>query len=467
MSAPTRLPQTTARAIAVIAAGGTAALASVEPAVAVAALCGLALSGTVVRFEGAHRQITLAAALVPALALVTTAVVVQPGTRAAVALTVIGVFLGAGVGGTLFGSSSTVARDRVAVAMVLAAALTAIAALAVFAIQSIGSWQGVLESLLWQTGDGVGGLFIAFVVTALAGVAAVAALPDAVFTTARRRDEATAIRYALTSSIGVLLVATLVGGTALVVIGWYLPPVGWLVERVLASDLVRGVLFALTLVGVTIAALGGVVRRFWDQTTGASETSAIVPVVVGTTVGTGLTVLLAGGVGIRLGSTAVETVGALFAVTMIVLAIVSVIVWHAGALGNGSLSKSPYVVATTLAAGGLILGVLAEQELTGTGLAAVRAGLPTFVVIGAALLCYDLGRHGRSLAREIGPIGASPTPQLVRIGWSGAVASGGVVAAVCGFWLATMFQPTLSVPATVGVVVGFGVLVVGARVLLR
>ncbi|ELY90385.1 hypothetical protein C483_12773 [Natrialba hulunbeirensis JCM 10989] len=467
MNERTRLPQTTARAIAVVAGGATVALASVEPAVAVAALCGLALSATVIRFERSPRQIALAAALLPALTLVTTAVVIQPATRAVVALTVVGVLLGAGVGGTLFGTSAAVARDRAAVAMVLATVFTAIAALATFALQEFGSLQAVLEYLRWRTGDGVGGLFSALVVTALAGVAAVAALPDAVFTTARRRDQANVIRYGLARSIGVLLVATLVGTVALVVLGWYLPPVGWLVELVLASDLVRGALLALTVVGVTIAALGSIVRRFWDRTNGANATSAIVPVVVGTTVGTTLTVLLAGGIGVQRGLAAVETVGALFAVTMIVLMIGSVVVWHAGALGKGTVSKSPYIVATTLATSGLILGVLAEQERTGTGLTAVWAGLPTFVVIAAALVCYDLGRHGRSFAREIGAVGASSTPQLVRIGWSGAVASGGVVGAVCGFWLATVFQPTLSVPATVGVVVGFGVLVVGARVLLR
>ncbi|OIB57685.1 hypothetical protein [Natrialba sp. SSL1] len=467
MNERTRLPQTTARAIAVVAGGATVALASVVPAVAVAVLCGLALSATVIRFGRSHRQITLAAALLPALTLVTTAVVIQPATRAVVALTVIGVLLGAGVGGTLFGSSAAVARDRAAVAMVLAAVLTAITALASFAVREFGSLQAVLEFLLWRTGDGVGGLFSALVVTALAGVAAVAALPDAMFTTARRRDQAKVIRYGIARSIGVLLVATLVGGTALIVLGWYLPPVDWLVEVVLASDLVRGVFLGLTVASVFIAALGSVVRRFWNRTNGASETSAIVPIVVGTAIGTTLTVLLAGGVGMQRGSAAVETVGALFAVTMIVLAIGSVVVWHVGALGNGALSKSPYIVATTLATSGLILGVLAERELAGTGLAAVWAGLPTFVVIAAALMCYDLGRHGRSLTREIGAAGALSTPQLVRIGWSGAVASGGVVAAVCGFWLATVFRPTLSVPATIGVVVGFGVLVVGARVLLR
>ncbi|ADD06508.1 uncharacterized protein Nmag_2956 [Natrialba magadii ATCC 43099] len=467
MSEFTRLPKPTAWAITITAAIATLALATVDPVIAVAVVCGLLLSGILTRFDRSHRHIALAATLLPAFVLVTTVVVIQPATRAVVALAGLGLLLGTGVGGTLYGSPSSTARDRAAVAMVLAAVLTAIAAIITFAVDAVGHWRLALESLRWLGGDGLTGLFIALVVAALAGVAALVALPDAMITTARRRDAAKTRRYTLAQLFGVLLVATLVSLAAVTVVGWYLPTVGWLIGTLVASDLVRGFLALLTLGGGGLAAFGLVVRRFWNQPSESPETNGIVPITVGTAVGTLLSFVFVSALGARAGE--LESVGILFGVVTVVLVLASVVTWHAGAMGGSTLPRSPYVVVVALAAAGVGLGLLAESEASGTGVGAgaVGAGVPTFVVIAAALLCYDLGRYGRRLTREIGTAGAAPMPQLVRVGWSGVVATVGVVVATGGFWLATVFQPTLSVPATVGVVAGFGVLVAGARLLLR
>lgn len=459
MSAPTsRLPSTTARSIAVVAVVGALALAGIEPAAAAAALGGFALVAVVSGFDGSSWRIALTSALLPALVLLTIAVIGQTAELIPVVLATIGAILGLGVGGTAVDAPSATALRRGGTAAVIAAA-TAIGATAfALATDAAGHWRPVLEAIVWFGGDGVVGLLVGLAAATLALVCGLLAVPPAAFTTPGRRDASLAVGNALVRAIVVCAALVAASLSVTTVIGWLVPPVGHLVGSVADSELVRGLLAFTTLSGLSLLALGAVVRRSWHQEDGEN---AIVPVAVGTCFGAAASFVSVLVVGTRLDSTTATV--ALFVGVVIVLGAGAAVAWYAGTIGANGHPSSPYVTAAALAGGGIVAGIVADSG--STGLAAVRTGVTPFVAIAASLIVYDLGRYGRGLARDIGPTGATSRPQFVRVGWSGVIAVTGLVVVTGGLWVATIFQPSLSVPATMGVVVGLVVLVSGARLL--
>jgi hypothetical protein len=211
--------------------------------------------------------------------------------------------------------------------------------------------------------------------------------------------------------------------------------------------------------GIAIALLGAVVRASWLETSGRRNPT--VPIIAGSVLGVGLP--FAGAAGVERLETTI--VAALFAATAVVLGVGWLAAWlYQGAVVEGEDPNPAFVLAGGLAAGGIIAG--ASVETVSFDLETIRAVTATFVAIAAALFTYDVGHYGRTLATEIGA-DASRRPQLVRLGWSGTVAVVGVPIAVLGLAGAAVLAPTLSVPATAGVIVAVTAIVVGTWLLVR
>jgi hypothetical protein len=123
-------------------------------------------------------------------------------------------------------------------------------------------------------------------------------------------------------------------------------------------------------------------------------------------------------------------------------------------------------VALALCASGVIAGTSAAHgsgPATGTDLAGVSA----LIAIAAGVFVFRAGRFGQRLGAEVGRAGATRRPQLVRLGWFGVVTALGLVVAVGGLWIATVFAPTLSVPAAAGLLAGTVGLFAGLWLLLQ
>ncbi|TYL40042.1 hypothetical protein CV102_00215 [Natronococcus pandeyae] len=451
-AAGSRLPTTTARAVVVAAVVGTVALAAHEPVVVAAVLGGTALAATTVGFDGSLRRVALASALLPTVVLGTLAVVAQSAGPTAVVLVFVGVTLGLGIGGVVVGSPSSAALRRAGIAAGAAAAVVVAGGLFALGLETSAQSQSPVDAAIWLTRDGLSGLFVGIVVAALAVAGGLLAVPPAAFATPASHDARVAARDALVRSVVLGGVVLAVGLLLVAAVGWVFP----LVVAVADSAIVRGLLALVTASGLGLAALGIVVRRSWPR---SSRENAIIPIVVGGVCG--IVLLL----GLAVGVLGWSVVTPLSTGTVVALGVGGALAWYVGILGKDGLPGPVGVIAGALAAGAVVLGALADGGAT--GLEAVRTGTTPFVALAASLLVYDLGRYGRGLAYEIGPEGATPRPQLVRFAWSATVAAVGVVVAAVGLWSATLLEPTLSVPATAGVLAGVVAVVIGVRFLLR
>lgn len=156
---------------------------------------------------------------------------------------------------------------------------------------------------------------------------------------------------------------------------------------------------------------------------------------------------------------------AFFGVSATALAVCFLLAWtYVGKVQRNETLSPVTTLAATLAIGGVIVG--ASVDVLALELETIRAATATFVALAAASFVYDAGRYGRTLAREVGSE-ASRRAQLVRLGWSGAVAVVGVPVAAVGLVGTTVLAPTLSVPATAGVVAAVTAIAAGAWLLLR
>ncbi|WP_222920036.1 hypothetical protein [Natrinema sp. SYSU A 869] len=461
MSVPDdRLPTTVGWGIALATLVGAIALAIHEPMVAAGVPVGFGLAAAIGAVAGSNCRVTIGAALLPLAVVVGIAVVGLAGVPVAGLLAVIGVGLGVSVCGVVFGQPTSVALMRTGGAALCAAVLAGASALLALGIDSVGGTRAALTAVLWLTGDGVSGLLVALIVAPTAVACVLFVVPPAVVTVPTRHDSYVASRNALAKLVGFAAALAVVGLSILVVLSSLVPALEPVVEAVTGSVAVRGLLVAVTGMALIVATVAVVVRGAWVQR--SNRRNAAIAVVAGSVPGVGLPFAAAIGVG----GTETTLVATLFGATAAVLGIGWLATWlYEGVVTRDEAPGSATAVAAALAAGGIVSG--ASVDTVTFGLATIRAAAATFVPIAAALFAYDVGRYGRTLARKIGAETSSRRPQLVRLGWSGGVATVGVPVAALGLAGAAVLAPTLSVPATAGVVVAVAAIVGGTWVLVR
>ncbi|ELY71405.1 hypothetical protein [Natrinema versiforme] len=444
MTSDSRLPATTGRAIALAAGISALALALAEPLVAGGVLVGIGLSATVGLSAGSYHRVAVASALLPIVVLGGVAVIGPAGAPIAALSALVGVVLGLAAGGVLAGEPTPIALLRAGAAALCSAVVAGGAALVAVWIDTLGGVGPALAAVPLLTGDGPSGLFLALVAAVVAIAAALFLVPPAAFTVPSRRDTYDRTRNALTRAAGVATVLAIVVLAVLTVLSVFVPPLEWLVDVIAGSVVVRGSIAAVTVVAAVVAVSATAIRATWLQTDG--RRNGAVAIIVGAVSGVGLAFA---GVW-SLGSVETNVVAVAFGALAIVLGAGWLAAWlYQGAVLRGDAPTPSTVLAGSLAAGGAIAGGTVDTVLL--DLETVRVGVATFVPIAAALFAYDVGRYGRTLASEIGHE-ASRRPQLVRLGWSGAMAGAGVLVAALGLAGAAVLAPALSVPATAGVI---------------
>ncbi|MXV63653.1 hypothetical protein GS429_16620 [Natronorubrum sp. JWXQ-INN-674] len=452
------LPATTARAITIAALVGTLALAGYDRAVLGGIGIGLAFAAVSRWFAGPHRRVAVAAALLPVIVIGAVAGLARTLDPTSGALVVVASVTAAAAGATATGWPSSTAVRRIGTAAIIAAAVAAILAVLGHGIDTAGGIGPAAETVLWLPGSGISGVLVWIVAAGLALAVGSVALPSAAFTTPRYADSSIAMRNTLALTVvfaaGLAFVSLSVG----TLFARYVFSMESLIAGVAGSGVARGLLAAVALFGVTLTALGLVVGYVWNLV--ADGSGAIVAVAVGTVFGT--TGAFVGTVGAVAPGGQDDLVAPLFGAIAVVLGAG----WLAMKHGTRLIAATPdpaTVIAVGLAAGSVTVGTTSDAaDVTVFGTV-----LPSLVALAAGLFVYDVGRYGRTLGREIGLEGASRRPQLVRVGWSGAVAAVGVPIAAGGLWIGTVLAPALSVPATAGVVAGVTAVVGGAWLLLR
>lgn len=450
-----RFPRTTARAIALAAAVGVLALAAFEPVAVVGAGLGAVLAVVISAFDGSTRRVAVAAALFPLPLLGAVAVVGTAGAPIASAAVLCATVVAAAAGIPCTGSRADLALERARTAALYASGAAGCAAVVAVAIPRLAGPGSALWPLLRFGGDGPRGLLVGIAVATFAVAGGIVALPPAAVVPPSRRESYV---YARNGLIALVAVGAVVGSIAILVLlflAWLVGPLEPAVAAIVDSGLVRGLCALATVGGVVVAASGLVVRFAWH---GASDReNATVPILAGSTVGVVGAFPVAAAVG---GPT---DVGALFGVA----AVACFAGWLLG-LGHanraGTAAVGPIVVAVGLAIGGVAVGASVDTVLDAAG---IRASAAALVAIAAALFAYDTGRYGRALARDVGRAGVTRRPQLARAGWSALVAGVGLPVAAVGLVVATLFAPTLSVPATAGVLAALCSVLAGTWLLFR
>ncbi|THE66818.1 hypothetical protein D8Y22_01480 [Salinadaptatus halalkaliphilus] len=466
----TRLPSTTAWAVALAAAFGTIALAISRPVTVLGAFCGLAIAVTAHGFSGSHRRVALTAAVLPVVVLVAVGSIGALADLAGVALAIVGVVVGTTTGFVLGGHPSSWLLERAGSASLgasLVASGVALVALGIDAFDGLGS---AASMVLWLPGSELFGLVLTLVVAGSAVVAGVVAVPPAMLTAPKRRLAYVRSRNALAWWLAIGTAAALVVLAMLAVLTRLVPPLAFLESWLTGSALVRATLVALTVGGVVVTLASAIVHVSWSQTEGREN--AVVPVLAGAGCGVACSAILVGSGALTSefvaggASLSAGLVGALFGATAVVLGIGGFLVWiYAEERRSTQPLETTVLAPIALAAGSVV--VAATVDIGDGGLEAARGGLGPFVALAAALFAFDVGRYGRALGREVGRGGVSRRPQLVRIGWSGVVAALAVPIAIFGVVLATVVAPTLSVPSTAGVVLGLCAVVVAAWLLTQ
>lgn len=444
MSTDSRLPPTTGRAIALAAGIGALALVLAEPLVAGGVLVGLGLAAAVGLSAGSSRRVAVASALLPLIVLGGVAVIGPAGAPIAALMALVGALLGLAAGGVLRGEPTPVALLRVGAAALCSAIVAAGVALLTVWIDTLGGAGSALAAVPWLTGYGLSGLVLALVAAVVAVAAALFLVPPAAVTVPSRRDTYDRTRNALTRGAGIATVLAIVVLAVLTALSLFVPPLESVVASIAGSVVVRGSITAVTGIAAIIAMFAVVVRGAWIQTN--ERQNATVPIVVGSVSGVGLAFA---GVW-SLGSVGTNVVAVAFGAMAIALGVGWLVAWlYQGAVLRGDAPAPGTVLAGSLAAGGIATGATVDTVVL--DLETIRVGVATVVPIAAALFAYDVSRYGRTLASEIGSH-ASRRPQLVRVGWSGAMATAGVLVAALGLAGAAVLAPTLSVPATAGMI---------------
>ncbi|MDF9745700.1 hypothetical protein [Natrinema salsiterrestre] len=459
MSAPDdRVPSTTRWGIALAALVGTVALAVHDPMVAPAALVGTGVAATIGLFAGPHRRISAAAMLLPTVVLGGVAVVGLGGGPIRALTSAVGILVASVTCSVVRGRPTPSALRRTGEAALCSAVVAGGAALLAFGIDALSGPAPMIDAILWLTGEGVSGLLVGLVVTIAAIACALLFVPLAAVTVPSRGDSAHKARNALLLAAGIAI-SIVVAIAVLTVLSPLIALFEPVLEPIAASTFVRGLLTIATGSAVAVAVLALVVRKSWLETDGYRNPT--VPIVVGSVLG--ITLPFVGVTGV--GSFDPAVVAALFAAAAVVLGVGWLAAWlYEGAVVRGEAPGPELVLAAGLAGGSIVAG--ASVETVALERETIRAGTATFVALAAALFTYDVGRYGRTLATEVGA-DASRRPQVVRLGWSGTVAVVGIPIAILGLAGAAVLAPTLSVPATAGVIVAVTATVGGTWLLFR
>jgi len=463
MSTPTaRLPRTSARAIALATALAVLVLTAHDPWVAVGVVAGGALAAAVAVSTGESRR-AIAAALLPigvVGAIGGVAFASRLGATTLV-LTAVAVPLGMALSVVVLGGGSAAQLQQSGALSVYAAGVAAWATgLAVFAA-AIGGPGATVELLLWATGEGAFGLALAVLAAGLAVGGGIATIPPAAITTRGSATDAHLVRRTAAWTAVLVSLAVIVLLAVLLAITRFPVVPGAIGDWLVGSWAVRGVLLVLIALGVALAFLNLVARSSWSRPPAPPDP------VFSTVCGTGCGFLVVGAGAALVGPPTLAEWTALLAVaTLAFVGVWIALQMYAELLQNGAAPPARTVVALALCTSGVIAGTSAAYgsgPATGTGLAGVSA----LVAIAAGVFVFRAGRFGQRLGAEVGRAGATRRTQLVRLGWFGVVTVLGLVVAVVGLWIATVFAPTLSVPAAGGLLAGTVALFAGLWLLLQ
>ncbi|EMA37340.1 hypothetical protein [Halobiforma nitratireducens] len=462
----THTPPTIARAIAVAALIGTAAIAVHDALAPVGAFVGFALVAATAAATSSHRRAGLASGVLVVVAAASVALVAVRAAEATVAagvLTIASAAVGLAVGLLLTDGPTGETLERTGAAALYGAGTAGVGAGLLLATATVGGFGAVLSGATWGGGDGVVGLALRIVAAAGALVAAVFAVPPAAVTEPTHLTEHRRRRLAVAVAIGTATAGVLVLAGITTVVGWYVPPVAELLAWIAGSVVVRGLLLIVATAAVSASLLAVAVRGSWKRP-GGTENYAV-PLLVGSVAG----VATLCGVAFAVGLSPLETLALLVGVAVL-LAVGGVFTRIYGSLlageaddGDGTgATAAGSIVALALAAAGLVTG--AGVDLT-VGSRPFLEAAASLALLAMAAFVSDVGRYGRTLGREVGREGTTARPQFVRLGWSGVVAGVGLVVATVGLAVATLFAPVFSVPATAGVFVALGAVLVGSWLL--
>ncbi|NGM68286.1 hypothetical protein G6M89_04550 [Natronolimnobius sp. AArcel1] len=453
----TGLPSTTAWLLALAGIGGVLAAVTLEPAVALGAVFGISLAAVFAGFDGSYWRIALAAGLLP-LAVLGGITTIATGSQLLITgLTIVVAVIALSTGRIVSGPLSNHALNQVGGASITAGFTAGLLGLGALLVADIGGWQPLLEATLWLTGPGLWGIALWAVAGTLALACAITVFPPGAFVSPTEHESYLRARTGLLVLLAVGVVLAGVGVAAIHVASWYVPALRGTLESLATSSAVRGAGAAITAVGVLGVVFAISVRHSW--LTVESRQNAAVPILIGASLGT----LATFPVVLTISGGTLESVSPIFGIGSVVLG-VGWLVSQAGKwVDRQPNTASASVLAVGLLSGGIIAGASIE---TVRSLGSAHTAAVSFIMIATGLFASNLSRYGRTLARDIGPV-ASQRPQFVRAGWSALVAGFGVPVAMFGLAFATLFAPTLSVPATAALVVALGAVVVGSRLLFR
>lgn len=451
MSAPTAgHPRTTARAATLAVSLGVLALAAHEQLVGLGAVTGAVLATAIVRTSSGDRFVLPAAMLCLGVFGSLGALGVTATTSlSALPLTVAGVVLGTAAASLL--TESTVENpetlERVAFqGMVLSAGLFLVMGL-------IAGPQADLTALL-VTGQStiIPGILL-LVAGSLLGSAVAFAPPAMIpFTTVQSQEQRTTLQKQVAR---LLVVCSVVGAILLsVVLSLSVVP-DWVAESVL----LRVGLLAGAVSGLVWLGLGWYTRWSWHGPGTGRDPAALLG--LGTIAG----FLLVGvGLTVAIGPPVTERWLTLFGfVTPMFGAGWFVLGRYARVDELGSAPEPANVAAAVLCLSGVVVAVTIPTDApTGTG----TTGVAAVGAIAAGLFVHRAGRFGRRVGAEVGAAAVTRRPQLVWLGWLGALTGLGLVLTVASIWVATVFGPTFSVSATAGALAGCVALFAGGWLLL-
>jgi len=446
-------PRTTARTAALVAIAGTLALSVHQRFVALGAATGAALAVALVRASSGDRY-ALPAALLPVgvLGIFWVLSVAVTARLSALVLTLVAVVLGIGTATLLVGDS--IEHPEILERIAFQGMLASMCGLPLATVFVTNEGQsGLVERVLFFGPDTLG-LAVLPLLAGLSVAMAVLIVPPAMFplTSNVDTDRANVAKQKLAVRVAALsVVVTLLAGAFFAFV-----PVP---TRVVEAPAVRLVFVALAGVGVALSGIGLFARWSWYSPADRHDPAVL------------LSLGLLSGFGVAIGGIAAiggpPVPGGWFSLFSLLVPAFGlgwlVLGRYATMRKRGSPPAPSNVTALALCVSGVVVATTIPSDApTGTG----RAGLVAIGAIAAGLFVYRAGRFGRRLGAEVGNVGVRRRPQLVRIGWLGALTTLGVVVAVAGLWSATVLAPTLSVPATVGTLAGCVTLLAGIWLLL-
>ena len=464
------LPTTAAWAVALAAVAGLVALSTVEPAVGVTGLSGVVIGLATRWFAGSHVRVGFGAAALPlgfAGFVVGVGIASELGGVTAV-LGVAAALGGSGLAAAFAGGLPRTALRRTGDAGVVVGVVVGLTAVLVPVVAAAGGPGTAVPSTFdafWSLErSGVADPVLGVALAAGAVALAVRTIPTAAFTVPSRRKQAATLRTGLVRLIAIVGVVTVLVLLVSAALGVFAPSIGWIAAAASTSDLLRGTLATVAVCGAVGGAVAGFARTAWlAGSRSADDTAnAAVPTLVGAVVGAALLVV----VGSRAAPSGPET--DLLTLLLLATALCAVAVglgvrWYANTGSAAGGRAAGTAVGLGLGLGAVVVAGTAD---IGGGVRAVVSDGPlaAFVALGAGLFAYRAGVYGSGLAADVGVDAAGRDVQLVRFTWTATVAGVGVLLAGVGLALATVFSPTLSVPATLGVL--GGIVATGAAVWL-